>query len=125
MEFKRFVEATSPGSNIDKLIGICLMSSGFIHSKHFATKSYAHHKTYDDFYKEMPEKVDRFVETYLGTREYIEQLPNALPESAVELLQSIITLSEGVYEELSHAEQSLLDDIVSLCRQTLYLLKLK
>lgn len=125
MEFKRFTEAKSPGSNIDKLIGICLMSSGFIHSKHFATRSYSQHKTYDAFYKEMPEKIDKFVETYLGTREYNEQLPNALPKSSEELFMTIIELSEGVYEELTHAEQSLLDDIVSLCRQTLYLLKLK
>lgn len=124
MEFKKFV--ATPGSNIDKFIGICLMSSGYIHSKHFVTKSYSAHKTYDKFYKSMPELVDKFVELYLGSdNSYNEQLITEYPTDSTELLNAIITLSETFYDELCHAGQSAIDEITTLCKQTKYLLTLK
>lgn len=110
---------------VDRFIGLCLYSSSFMHSEHFATKSYSHHKTYENFYEDMPELIDTFAEIYLGSgNSYTKVFPTAIT-SADHLLDSIIQGAEEIYEQSCTAGQSALDEITTLCRKTKYLLTLK
>lgn len=112
-------------TGVDELIGLCLVSSSHMHSAHFETPSYSQHKVYEDFYESMPELIDEFTEIYLGSgHKYVKTFPkdDLTPE---EILNKIINLANSVHGTVCSSGQSALDDILTLCKKTKYLLSLK
>ena len=125
MNFSTFSSKQSNTDN-DNLIALCIASAGFFHGFHFITKSYSAHKTFDAFYEKMPDIIDTYAEMYLGDdRKYTP--PTAIPfySDPKVLLGDIEELIDKVYKKSSPAEQSCLDDISVLCRQTRYMLTLQ
>lgn len=122
----QFNEFTKKSTAADELIALCVASSGCFHGFHFITKSYSHHKAYDHFYEEMPEVIDTFAEMYLGD-DRIYTPPKSIPvyTDPKALLTDIENLIAKVRSTASPAEQSCLDDITTLCRQTRYMLTLQ
>lgn len=121
-EFSAFVKPKN--TKHSEFIGLCLISSSYMHSYHFETKSYAHHKVYEDFYKDMPDLIDTFVEIYLGSGgTYTRNFPTRI-SSDQEILDTIISLGEDIYDSTCSAGQSALDEIMTLCKKTKYLLSL-
>lgn len=97
--------------------------------KHLRTAKYAKHEALDEFYKEMPEKVDALIEAWMGANgKKIGNFENLLASSNYNTLAYLKELKKvckdghnllGDNEEL----KSLLDDIINLINSTLYKVK--
>lgn len=123
MNYSEFVKPKV--NEIDVFIGICLLAPAYAHSAHFATRSYAKHKTFDTFFEKLPDMTDRFGEIYIGSdNEYKHSFPSEVPSDMKMLLDTIISQADKIYDGLCHAGQSAVDDITALCKQTKYLMSL-
>jgi len=117
--FKQLTERESV--DVDTFIGLCLMSVTYMHSAHFATRSYAQHKAFEEFYKEMTELVDKFTETNIGiTGTYKPVLKTENNIDTVEYLRRIAVTGEEIYKTVDTSLQSIIDEIKVLCYQTIY-----
>lgn len=97
--------------------------------KHLRSAKYAKHEALDEFYKEMPEKVDSLIEAWMGANgKKIKDYKNILTSSNMNTLKYLIAL-KGVCKEgyglLGDNDElkSLMDDIVNLINSTLYKVK--
>jgi len=118
------------GLDFDHVIGSVLFSITFAHLFHLCTTDYPAHMALDDYYNEMPEKIDALAEKFLSDNSSImitnAILPGLDPIDYFERLKKFVaTFSskmEGVYVDTS-AYQSEMDDIINLISSTLYKLK--
>ena len=114
---------------IEELFGTLQMSVVAGWRKHLRTAKYAKHKALDEFYKEMPEKVDALIEAWMGAHgKKVGAFQNILSSSNMNTLKYLGDLKHvckegyalmGDNDEL----KSLLDDIVNLINSTLYKVK--
>ena len=114
---------------IEELFGTLQMSVVAGWRKHLRTAKYAKHKALDEFYKEMPEKVDALIEAWMGAHgKKVGTFQNILSSSNMNTLKYLGDLKHvckegyalmGDNDEL----KSLLDDIVNLINSTLYKVK--
>ena len=77
----------------------------------------------DEFYKEMPEKVDALIEAYQASNDTIEDYANVLDNDmdALEYLKALKKVCKEGREILGESElESLMDDILSLIDSTIY-----
>lgn len=94
--------------------------------KHLQTDKYSKHMALDDFYKDMPEKVDALIEAYQADNEVVKDYKNILKDdlNALEYLQELKKITKEGRELLKSSElESLTDDILSLIDSTIYKLK--
>ena len=97
--------------------------------KHLRTAKYAKHEALDEFYKEMPEKVDALIEAWMGANgKKIGKFENMLDSANYNTLKYLGELKQVCkqgYAVLGDNEElkSLLDDIVNLINSTLYKVK--
>ena len=95
--------------------------------KHLQTNKYSKHMALDEFYKEMPEKIDALIEAWQADHDPVEDYKNILDEgmNALKFLEELKKLTkEG--RELMEGEselESLVDDILSQIDSTIYKLK--
>lgn len=117
-----FINTTEKSaSKVDAFIGACLMSSTYIHSAHFATPSYSQHKAFEQFYEEMPDLIDKFVEVHYGiTGSYKPVLKTESNFDAVAYIRSIAETGTEIYDSVDSCLQSIIDEIKVLCYQTIY-----
>ena len=114
---------------IEELFGTLQMSVVSGWRKHLRTAKYGKHEALDEFYKEMPEKVDALIEAWMGAHgKKVGAFQNILPSSNLNTLKYLGELKRvckegymlmGENDEL----KSLLDDIVNLINSTLYKVK--
>ena len=114
---------------IEELFGTLQMSVVSGWRKHLRTAKYAKHEALDEFYKEMPEKVDSLIEAWMGAHgKKVGSFQNTLSSSNLNTLKYLGELKRvckegyalmGDNDEL----KSLLDDIVNLINSTLYKVK--
>jgi antitoxin component HigA of HigAB toxin-antitoxin module len=114
---------------VEELFGTLQMAVVAGWRKHLRTAKYAKHAALDEFYKEMPEKVDALIEAYMGAYgKKIGAFQNVLSSSNMNTLKYLNELKrvckEG-YDLLDENEEleGLLDDIVNLINSTLYKVK--
>lgn len=114
---------------IEELFGTLQMSVVATWRKHLRSAKYGKHMALDEFYKEMPEKVDDLIEAYMGAHgKKVGAFQNTLQSSNLNTLKYLNELKrvckEG-YELLDDNEEleGLLDDIVNLINSTLYKVK--
>lgn len=114
---------------IEELFGTLQMSVVATWRKHLRSAKYGKHMALDEFYKEMPEKVDDLIEAYMGAYgKKIGAFQNILQSSNMNTLKYLNELKrvckEG-YALLDDNEEleGLLDDIVNLINSTLYKVK--
>lgn len=94
--------------------------------KHLQTNKYSAHMALDDFYKEMPEKVDALIEAYQADNDVVKDYKNILKDNmdALEYLQELKKITKEGRELLKSSElESLTDDILGLIDSTIYKLK--
>lgn len=94
--------------------------------RHLQTDKYSAHMALDDFYKEMPEKVDALIEAYQADNDVVKDYKNVLDEGmdALEYLEALKKLTKEGRELLGSSElESLTDDILGLIDSTIYKLK--
>lgn len=97
--------------------------------KHLRTAKYGKHEALDEFYKEMPEKVDDLIEAWMGANgKKIGKFENLLPSAnynTLSYLNELKKICKQGYDLFDDNEEleSLLDDIVNLINSTLYKVK--
>lgn len=114
---------------IEELFGTLQMSVVATWRKHLRSAKYGKHMALDEFYKEMPEKVDDLIEAWMGAHgKKIGAFQNTLSSSNMNTLKYLNELKrvckEG-YDLLDDNEEleGLMDDIVNLINSTLYKVK--
>lgn len=96
--------------------------------EHLKTNKYSTHEALDEFYKDMPEKIDALIEAWQADNVVITDYKNVLSDN-LDAIQFLQTLKEHVKTgraELLHGQtelESLADDILSQIDSTLYKLK--
>lgn len=118
-KFESFLTEKKSGY-INSFIAVCILSSSYMHMKHFESKSYDDHKAYEVFYTEMPELIDKFTETYIGLGNTYTSADVKTPVT----LDMVIQLGQSVYDALCPTLQSIADEIIALTAKTKYLLSL-
>lgn len=115
--------------DMDHVIGTLLMSVSYAHLFHLIRSSYATHMALDEYYKEMPESVDRLAEAYLAETNVAKFACCVVPtnDDPIDYLTDIrnylIEYPKQTAGELKSNFQSLLDDAVNIIESTLYKLK--
>lgn len=119
--FNQVAERDTSATKVDEFIGTCLMSVTYMHSAHFMTRSYSQHKAFQEFYEEMQTLIDKFTETYIGiSGRYKPVLKTENSLDTVEYLRRIAVSADEIYASIDTCLQSIIDDIKSLCYQTIY-----
>lgn len=114
---------------IEELFGTLQQATVASWRKHLRTAKYGKHEALDEFYKELPEKVDALIEGYMGANgKKIKSYENILTSknmNTLTYLQELKKICKQGYDLLDENEEleGLLDDIVNLINSTLYKVK--
>ena len=99
------------------------------HFFHWATKSYAKHKTLNKFYENIIELTDQLAECYFGIYGQITQFPATYhqPKEPLAYLQSLQSFVKDARSDLPTDSEivQLIDNIAQEIDTTIYLLKFK
>lgn len=94
--------------------------------EHLKTDKYSNHMCLNDFYEEMPEKIDALIEAWQADNDIVDDYKNVLDED-LDALQYMEALKQHTLEGrkmmTSPELESLCDDILSLIDSTIYKLK--
>lgn len=112
---------------IDGLIATTFAARNQAHIEHWNTKSYAEHVALGDFYDEVIDLVDSFVECYQGMYGLVGKV-KLIPtsDSLLDMLKDDIKWMSDNKEEITNGDCSLgnlLDNIISLYQKTKYKLE--
>jgi hypothetical protein len=98
--------------------------------EHLKTAKYSAHMALDEYYTEMPEKVDKFIEAYIACNgskitDYTcnFRAKNMTPLEYLKLLKNFLNDGKDTYCGEHSELLSLLDDILSLIDSTIYKLR--
>lgn len=114
---------------IEELFGTLQMSVVATWRKHLRSAKYGKHEALDEFYKEMPEKVDDLIEAWMGANgKKIGAFQNVLSSSnmnTLKYLQELKRVCKEGYSLMGENDElkGLLDDIVNQINSTLYKVK--
>ena len=115
--------------SIEELFGTLQQSVVSAWRKHLRTAKYSKHMALNDFYEEMPDKVDALIEAWMGVNgRKIKSYDNILQSKNMNTLSYLKELRKVVKQgyALMNGEAELeakLDDIVELIDSTLYKVK--
>jgi hypothetical protein len=116
------IKPSAPKYSMEQLIAELLQSTVEIHKAHFATKSYAQHKAFEDYYSSIEDLVDTLTETWQGAKGLI-----TIPKAKIEMIEtkgylmSILMYMYKVYEQTEiNTCKNTMDEIEGLIYQTLY-----
>ena len=114
----------------EKFIGQLFLSRDVAHSVHLNTRSYAKHKALNEFYTEVVELADTFAEAYQGKYGLIGPISlqsaaktNNVVEFLEDMAQTIMDERYDVVEKECTPLQNIIDEILALFYNTLYMLK--
>lgn len=113
--------------SIEEFCGTLMQSVVEIWKAHLMTDRYSDHMALDEYYKEMPEKIDSFIESFLSINGKINDYKNTLEFNGnaikyITELKSLVVDGRDKYASTTELE-SAIDDILSLIDSTLYKLK--
>lgn len=114
-------------TSVGEFCGTLMQSVVEMWKAHLMTDRYSEHMALDEYYKEMPEKVDSFIESFLSIDGKIDNYKNTLifNDDAIEYLtelKSLVVDGRDKYASTTELE-SAIDDVLSLIDSTLYKLK--
>lgn len=114
---------------IEELFGTLQQSVVAEWRKHLKTDKHDVHVILDDFYKEMPEKVDKLIEDYMGhNKKKVDDYKNVLDAKEydaltyLEELHDVCDSGRGLLDGVPELESDL-DDIVGFIDTTMYKLR--
>lgn len=112
---------------INELFGTLQQSVTDTWRKHLQTGKYSKHMALDEYYTEMPEKVDALIEAWQSENDVVEDYVNLLDAKEYDAIEYLTELKKIVAEGrslLGSSElESLCDDCLSQISSTLYKLK--
>lgn len=116
----------------EQFVSLVLLARDTAHLAHWKTKSYAEHKTLNDFYDEVLDLIDEFVEQYQGyynKRMDIKRTEDDGKASIREVLEYQAEWIEmkrySICSKDDTALQNTIDEILRQYQTTLYLLTLE
>ncbi len=110
---------------INELITKIFTERNNSHARHWSTDSYAQHQALGEFYENVIEILDRYVESYMGTFGRIEDIPDDVDNISQVVRDNLIFLNEN-RSELSKevpALENILDELAGLHMTTLFKLE--
>lgn len=108
-----------------KFIGLLFQSRDIMHIAHLQTRSFAEHKALDGYYSSILNLTDSFTEKYFGRNGRVEfEIPQAKNQDAQTHLKELRAVMEAERDNYSTDLQNILDDMIGLVNETLYLLTL-
>ena len=114
---------------IEQLFGTLQQSVVSTWRKHLRTAKYAKHIALNEFYEDMPDKVDALIEAWMGVNgKKIKGYENVLQSAnmnTLTYLKELKKIAKQGYELMGGEKEleALLDDIVELIDSTLYKVK--
>ena len=114
---------------IEELFGTLQQAVVASWRKHLKTHKYSKHLALDEFYKELPDKVDDLIEAWMGAKgKKVNSFTNIITSKNMGTLAYLKELRKVVKQgyELMGGEaelEALMDDIVELIDSTLYKVK--
>lgn len=100
-------------------------SRDMMHLQHLNTTSYAEHKALNAYYDGILDLTDKFTEVYFGRFKRVEiVIPEAKIEDAVSHMKAMQALVDGERNNYPSELQNIMDEMLGLINQTLYLLTL-
>ena len=113
---------------VEELFGTLQQSVVASWRKHLKTDKYSKHEALDEFYKEMPELVDKLIEDWMGVNGKVKEYKNLLDGSAemtaIEYLKELKKIVNNGYELMEEKElHADLDSIASQIDSTMYKIK--
>ena len=114
---------------IEQLFGTLQQSVVSTWRKHLRTAKYAKHMALNEFYEDMPEKVDALIEAWMGVNEKkikgYENILQSANMNTLTYLKELKKIAKQGYELMGGEKEleALLDDIVELIDSTLYKVK--
>ena len=108
-----------------KFIGTLFQSRDMMHLTHLDTTSFAEHKALNAYYDGILDLTDSFTEKYFGRNKRVEiVIPESKKMSAVEHMKSMQKTIEAERDNYSSDLQNIMDEMLGLVNETLYLLTL-
>ncbi len=108
-----------------KFIGALFQSRDVMHIAHLQTKSFAEHKALNAYYDGILDLTDSFTEKYFGRNGRVEIIiPESKNQDSVTHLKSMQVLIEAERDNYSSDLQNIMDEMIGLVNETLYLLTL-
>lgn len=112
---------------INEFFGTLQQSVTAAWRKHLQTNKYSNHMALDEYYTEMPEKIDALIEAWQSENDVVEDYVNLLKAEDYDAIGYLEALKKIVKEGrklLGSSElESLCDDCLSQISSTLYKLK--
>lgn len=108
-----------------KFIGTLFQSRDVMHLTHLQTTSFAEHKALNAYYDGILDLTDSFTEKYFGANGRIEIIiPESKKMDSVEHLKMMKSTIEKERENYASEFQNIMDEMLGLVDETLYLLTL-
>jgi hypothetical protein len=109
----------------NKFIGVLFQSRDVMHLTHLDTRSFAEHKALNAFYDGILDLTDSFTEKYFGRNGRIDiVIPESKKQDATTFLKELGTIIEAERNNYSTDLQNIMDEMIGLVFETLYLLTL-
>lgn len=123
------LESDVNASAVEEYFGTLMQSVVECWKAHLMTESYAQHMALNEYYTQMPEKIDALIELYQGVNGKLKSFKNnILLDSYKNVIEYVDALHKFVHDRYDtfgkdSESQSALDDILTLIDSTLYKLK--
>jgi len=108
-----------------KFIGALFQSRDMMHIAHLQTTSFAEHKALNAYYDSILDLTDSFTEKYFGRNKRVEfVIPEAKNMDAVAHMRDMEKMIEAERSNYSSDLQNIMDEMLGLVHETMYLLTL-
>jgi len=108
-----------------KFIGTLFQSRDMMHIAHLQTTSFAEHKALGGYYDGILDLTDKFSEVYFGRNKRVEiVIPESKNMESMSHLKEMQSILDSERNNYSSELQNIVDEMLSLVNQTLYLLTL-
>lgn len=110
---------------VDDLIKRTFKARNAAHARHWTTKINAQHEALGEFYEDVIESLDKFVEAYQGTFGQMAKAPEEVPDTAKFLREELVWLNdnrEKIANEIP-ALENVLDELTNVYMKALFKLE--
>ena len=108
-----------------KFIGMLFHSRDAMHIAHLQTTSFAEHKALGGYYDGILDLTDKFSEVYFGRNKRVDiVIPESKNLDAIVHLKDMQKMLDSERDNYTSELQNIVDEMLSLVNQTLYLLTL-
>lgn len=109
----------------NKFLGILFQSRDMMHLTHLDTRSFAEHKALNAYYDGILDLTDSFTEKLFGRSGRLDiVIPESKKQDAVTHLKGMQATIEAERDNYASDLQNIMDEMVGLVNETLYLLTL-